>query len=306
MPPTTAALGAIGNTPLIDLSLPDDCPGRLLAKAEFLQPGGSVKDRSALGCVEHGLATGALSAGQPVVEMTSGNMGVGLAVVCNVLGHPFTAYMSCGNSPQRAAMMRALGAAVVLVDQVDGTPGSVTGADIAAAEDRARSEAVARSAWYVDQFHNPGSVAAHQDGTAAEIWQQTGGDVDAFVACVGTGGTLIGAARGLKAREAEVKAIAVEPENAAVLAGHDVTDPKHLLQGAGYGSVPPHWDPSVVDGFLQVGDGDATQTRSWLAKRCGLHVGFTAAANVHAAMEWLRTNGGTAVTVLCDGGWKYE
>ncbi|HET6910043.1 MAG TPA: cysteine synthase family protein, partial [Mycobacteriales bacterium] len=284
-----------------------DCSGRLLAKAEMLQPGGSVKDRSALGCVEHGLATGALTAGQPVVEMTSGNMGMGLAVVCGVLAHPFTAYMSRGNSPQRAAMMRAVGAEVVLVDQVDGTPGRVTGTDIAAAEKHARDDAGARGAWYVDQFRNPGSVAAHQNGTAAEIWEQTGGEVDAFVACVGTGGTLIGVARGLKARKPSVAAIAVEPAGAAVLAGHAVTQAQHLLQGAGYGSVPPHWDPKLVDGFLQVNDDEASQCRKWLARRCGLHVGFTAGANVHAAISWLRDNGpATVVTVLCDGGWKYE
>ena len=302
-----AALGAIGRTPLLALPLPDGQAGSLWAKAEFLQPGGSVKDRSAQGCIEHGLRTGALGPGQPVFEMTSGNMGAGLAIVCGVLGHPFTAYMSAGNSPQRAAMMRALGARVVLVDQVDGRPGRVSGADIAAAAARAEADAASDGAWYVDQFNNPGAVRAHQEGTAAEIWEQTGGAVGAFVACVGTGGTLIGTGRGLKARKPSVAVVAVEPAGAAVLAGGVVTDPGHLLQGAGYGAIPPLWDASVVDGYATVTDDDAVACRTWLAQRCGLHVGFTAAANVHAAMEWLRDQDRdlTVVTALCDTGLKY-
>jgi cysteine synthase A len=301
-----AALAAIGGTPLLELPLPDGCRGSLWAKAEFLQPGGSVKDRAALGCINHGLSSGELVAGQPVVEMTSGNMGAGLAVVCGVLGHPFTAYMSAGNSPERARMMQALGASVVLVDQVDGSPGQVTGADIEAASQQAREAAAADGAWYVDQFHNPGGLIAHETGTAVEVWEQTGGAVDAFVACVGTGGTLVGTGRGLKARKA-VTVLAVEPASSAVLAGLPVTSARHVLQGAGYGGVPPHHDPDVVDGYLQVTDEEATTAREWLGRRCGLHVGYTAAANVHAATRWLQAQDAdlTVVTVLCDTGLKY-
>lgn len=301
-----AALAAIGGTPLLQLPLPEGCRGSLWAKAELLQPGGSVKDRAALGCVEHGLSSGALVPGQPVVEMTSGNMGAGLAVVCGVLGHPFTAYMSAGNSAERARMMQALGARVVLVEQVDGSPGQVTGADIEAASERARGDAATSGAWYADQFHNPGGMLAHERGTAAEVWEQTGGAVDAFVACVGTGGTLIGTGRGLKARK-PVTVLAVEPASSPVLAGLPVTNPRHVLQGAGYGGVPPTFDPSVVDGYLQVTDDDAITTRTWLGSRCGLHVGYTAAANVHAATQWLREQEAdlTVVTVLCDTGLKY-
>lgn len=303
-----AALATIGRTPLVRLPLPEGCRGTLLAKAEQLQPGGSVKDRSALGCIQYGLGAGCLEPGQPVVEMTSGNLGTGLAIVCGVLGHPFTAYMSRGNSSKRAEIMRALGASVVLVDQVDGKAGQVTGADIAAAADRARSDAGERGAWYVDQFHNPGSVIAHETGTATEIWEQTGGDIDAFVSCVGTGGTLIGVARGIKARKPTASVLAVEPASAPVLSGGRVTDSRHLLQGASYGTVPPHWDPALVDGYLQVTDEDAVACRSWLAKTCGLYVGYTSAANVRAAMAWLKAcdEAKTVVTVLCDGGWKYE
>jgi cysteine synthase A len=302
-----AALGAIGRTPLLELPLPAGCRGRLLAKAEMLQPGGSVKDRTALGCIEQAIDTGELVPGQAVVEMTSGNMGAGLALVCGVLGHAFTAYMSAGNSPQRAAMIRRLGGDVVLVEQVDGAPGQVTGADIAAAEVAARDAAVRDGAYYVDQFNNPGGPRAHETGTASEVWDQTDGTIDAFVAVVGSGGTLIGTARGLKARRADVLCLAVEPHTAAVLADGVVTRPQHLLQGSGYGLVPPAFDRSVVDGYLRVTDDEAAATRAWLAQRCGLDVGFTAAANVRAATSWLQDQDAdlTVVTVLCDTGAKY-
>src|SRR5690349_23605835 len=130
--------------------------------------------------------------------MTSGNMGAGLALVRNVLGHRFTAVMSAGNSPERARMLEALGAEVVLVPQVDGAPGQVTGADVKRAADEARRLARGRGAWYVDQFHNPGSVAAHEHGTGPEIWRDLGGRLDAFVAIVGSGGTFVGTSRYLK------------------------------------------------------------------------------------------------------------
>jgi cysteine synthase A len=215
--------------------------------------------------------------------------------------------MSAGNSPRRADMMRALGASVVLVEQVDGLPGRVTGADIAAADERARTDAERGGAWYVDQFNNPGAVAAHELGTAPEIWQQTDGHVDALVACVGSGGTLIGCGRALKARKADVHILAVEPASARILAEGAVADPRHMLQGSGYGVVPPQWDPSVVDGYLSVDDGLAAQTRDWLGRRCGLYVGYTAAANVAAATQWLSEQNAelTVVTFLCDTGLKY-
>jgi cysteine synthase A len=302
-----AALAAIGGTHLLELPLPPGCRGRLLAKAEMLQPGGSVKDRTALGCVEHGINSGELQPGQPVVEMTSGNMGAGLAVVCGVLGHPFTAYMSAGNSPARAEMIRRLGGAVVLVDQVDGSPGRVTGRDIDAAEARAHEDAELQGAWYADQFSNPGGARAHETTTAPEIWDQTGGRVDAFVACVGSGGTLMGTARGLKARNPALQALAVEPAGAAILSGSPGPMVPHLLQGAGYGIVPPTFDRGLVDGYLAVTDDDAIARRRWLGQRCGLDVGYTAAANVQASLRWLQGQAAdvTVVTVLCDTGLKY-
>ena len=303
---TVDVLGLIGGTPLVRLD-GLGATGRLLAKAEFLQPGGSVKDRAAKRIIGEARRSGALAPGQPVVEMTSGNMGAGLAVVCAVLGHPFTAVMSAGNSPERVRMLQALGAEVVLCPQVDGAPGRVTGADIARAEVQARTLAQERGAYYVDQFNNPGSTEAHRLGTGPEIWEQTGGRLDAFIAAVGSGGTFVGTAGFLKARQPSIACIAVEPQGAAVLAGGAVTDARHLLQGIGYGAVPPHWRPELCDGYEAVGDAEATAMRSTLACRAGLHVGFSAAANVCAALRVLSRLGAqaTVVTVLCDTGLKY-
>ncbi len=306
---TPSALGLIGNTPLVRLSRIRPGRGRLLAKAEFVQPGGSVKDRAALRIVQDARGAGQLGPGQPVVEMTSGNMGAGLAVVCNVLGHPFIATMSEGNSPARARMLEALGAEVVLVRQVEGTPGRVTGADIRAATERAIEIARERGAFYVDQFNNPSCVRAHEESTGPEIWEALGDELDAFVAAVGTGGTFVGVSRFLKRMKPGMWCVAVEPEGAEVLAGKAVEKPDHLLQGTGYGFVPPQWDPGLADEFIAISDNEATRFRRLLAEKEGLHVGFSAAANVCAALKLVESSrlgeAATVVTVLCDTGLKY-
>lgn len=302
-------IGLIGETPMVRLGRIHAGPGLLLAKAEFLQPGGSVKDRAARAIVLGARERGDLAPGQAVVEMTSGNMGAGLAVVCGTLGHPLIVVMSAGNSPARAQMMTALGAEVILVPQVDGAPNEVTGTDIAAAADQAREIAAERGAFYVDQFANPDSVRAHEEGTGPEIWQQTGGSVDAFVASVGSGGTFVGTSLFLKQRNPGVRCVAVEPREAAVLAGQQVRNPRHVLQGTGYGLVPPKWQPALADGYLGISDEEAVDYRCRLAVQEGLYVGFSAAANVCAAVKTLQ--GGdlgpspTVVTILCDTGLKY-
>jgi cysteine synthase A len=299
----------IGDTPLLALERLHPGPGTILAKAEFLMPGGSVKDRAALRIIQDARKSGGLEPGQTVVEMTSGNMGAGLAVVCNVLGHPFIATMSEGNSPARAQMMETLGAEVVLVPQVEGTPGRVTGADIEAAIDRAMVLADERGAFYVDQFNNPSCVAAHEDGTGPEIWEAAGGDIDAFVACVGTGGTFIGVSRFLKKQNPDIYCAPVEPSGAAVLAGEEVVNPKHLLQGTGYSLEPPLWDAELVDGCLAISDEEAESYRELLAKKEGLYVGYSAAANVCGALKLIDSGkAGDAprvATILCDSGSKY-
>src|SRR5215468_7697606 len=179
------AVGLIGQTPVVELSRIWGGPGRILAKAEFLQPGGSVKDRAARAIIEAARADGRLKPSAPVVEMTSGNMGAGLAVVCAALGHPLVVTMSAGNSSQRARMLEALGAEVILVPQIAGEPGQVTGPDIAAAARIAEQLAAARGGFYVDQFNAPEGKAAHASGTARELLDACGG-IDGWTASVGT------------------------------------------------------------------------------------------------------------------------
>lgn len=305
----SSAAGLIGGTPLVELARIAGGRGRLLAKVEFLQPGGSVKDRAARAAIEAARADGRLTPGQAVAEMTSGNMGAGLAVVCAAFGHPFHAFMSAGNSIERVRMLEALGAKVTRVPQVDGEPGRVTGADIAAAEAEARAFATERGAFYVDQFHNPAVARAHEQGTGPELWAQCGGRLDAFVAIVGTGGTFVGTSRFLKRCSPAPRCYAVEPAGTQPLAGRPATDPRHLLQGAGYGLVPPLWDPSLADGTLAVGDDEAVAMRRRLGAEEGLYVGYSAAANVAAALRLfdggLVARGGSVATVLCDTGLKY-
>lgn len=306
---TPNALGLIGGTPLVALRRVHRGPGTILAKAEFVQPGGSVKDRPALRIIEDARASGRLAPRQPVVEMTSGNMGAGLAVVCNVFDHPLTVTMSEGNSPGRARMLEALGAEVILVPQVEGTAGCVSGADIRAATDRAMEIAREKRAFYVDQFNNPSCVQAHESGTGPEIWAAAGDDLDAFVAAVGTGGTFVGVSRYLKSKNPATYCVGVEPQGAEVLAGKRLDKPCHLLQGTGYGFVPPQWDPKLVDSLLAVSDEEATRFRRALAEDEGLYVGFSSAANVCAAIKLLESGqlgaAPTVVTILCDIGLKY-
>lgn len=304
-----SALDLVGGTPLVRLRRIYPGPGHLLAKAEFLQPGGSVKDRAALAILRAAKADGRLQPGAPVVEMTSGNMGAGLAVACAALGHPLILTMSAGNSPARARMLEGLGASVVLIDQVDGSPGRVTGADVGEAAAKARGIARERGAFYVDQFNAHEGVAAHREGTGAELWAQTDGRIDAFVAGVGTGATFIGVSGALKACSLKIRCFAVEPEGCEPLAGKPVTKPRHLLQGIGYGVIPPHWVACYLDGTFAVGDDEAEQWRGDLARLEGLYVGYSAAANVCAAARLLASGslGDDAVvaTVLCDTGLKY-
>lgn len=304
-----SALKLIGNTPLVELNRIHTGPGRIVAKLEGVQPGGSVKDRAALTCIELAYQQGKLKKDQPVIEMTSGNMGAALAVVCNLYGNPFTAVMSSGNSPERAKMMRALGAEVILVPQVDGKAGMVTGSDIEAAALRARELAKECKGYFVDQFNHPGVVLAHEKGTGPEIVNALGAKPDAFVSVVGTGGTFVGVSRYLKSVSSGILCAAVEPKGAEALAEQPVTKTAHLLQGAGYGEKPPLWQDELADCFLNVSDEEASYYRQQLAQRESLHVGFTAAANVCAAVKLLSSKRlskqATVATLLCDTGLKY-
>jgi cysteine synthase A len=280
----------------------------VLAKLETTSPGASVKDRIALSMIRDAERDGRLKPGGTVVELTSGNTGVGLAIVCGVLGYRLVAVMSEGNSVERRRILTALGAEVVLVPQVDGSrPGQVSGADLEAVERRTEAITRERDAFRPHQFENISNVRAHELGTGPEIWEQSGGRVDAWVAIVGTGGTFTGVARSLKARSPAVRAYAVEPEGAPVLAGLPVTDANHRLQGAGYALEPPLWDAALCDGFLTVSDAEAIQTARLLATREGILGGFSSGANVAAALRLARDfpSDHVVVTTVNDTGLKY-
>jgi cysteine synthase A len=305
-------LEVVGNTPLVELHRVVEAAGvegRILAKLEHLQPGLSKKSRIALEMVLDARASGALADGQPVVELTSGNTGTGLAIACSALGHPFVAVMSTGNTIERARMMAALGAEVVLVPQAEGSAhGQVSGADLDLVEVRAREIVADRAAFRADQFTLAASARAHERWTAEEIWVQTGGRLDVFVDFVGSGGSYGGVMRGLVRHHPAVRGYVVEPAGAEVLAGGRSDQPNHPIQGGGY-SRPrlPLLDSVPVHGYLAV-DGDAARDGARLLARTeGIFGGFSAGANLAAAIDLLGgpERGATVVILVCDSGLKY-
>jgi len=305
-----SVVDAIGHTPLVALDrLTAGLDGRIVAKLEMLNPGFSKKDRAALKIIEEAEECGALSPGQTVVELTSGNMGTGLAIVCAVRGYPFVAVMSRGNSPERARMMRALGAEVVLVDQQPTSRiGEVSGPDLELVETETRRIVAERSAFRADQFELIGNKHAHFSGTGAEIWAQTHGAVTAFCDFVGSGGTYAGCAGYFKEQNRNVRCYVVEPEGAATLAGKPVTWPQHPIQGGGYSRTTlPQLRDAPVDGHLTVGPGEAIETAHLLAQREGIFAGYSSGANVCAALNLLRDRerGGVIAVIICDSGLKY-
>ncbi|MBI4390778.1 MAG: cysteine synthase family protein [candidate division NC10 bacterium] len=306
LPSTTPT---IGQTPLVALDrLARGLPGRVLAKLETANPGGSVKDRIALAIIEAAERDGRLKPGGTVVELTSGNTGIGLAIVCAVKGYRMIAVISEGNTVERRRMLRAVGAEVVLVPQAGRPrPGQVSGADLRKVEEKTRELVERLKAFRPDQFLNPDNVAAHEQGTGREIWEQTGGRVNAFCALVGTGGTFVGVARALKARNPAVRCYAVEPAGAPVLAGRRVKNPRHKLQGGGYAFVPPLWDPACCDGFLTATDAEAIRVARRLGREEGICAGFSSGANVAAALRLARraAPGETVVTIIADTGLRY-
>lgn len=302
-------LDTIGNTPLVALDrLSAGLPARVLAKVEFYNPGFSIKDRIARKIIEDAERQGKLKPGGTVIELTSGNTGTGLAIVCAVKGYKFIAVMSEGNTRERARMLRALGAKVVLVPQ-KGRPryGQVSGEDLAAV-DRVTTELTKKlKAFRADQFNNLSNAQAHELTTGAEIWEQTGGKVDAFVSTLGTGGTFAGVSAALKKRNPNVKCYAVEPAGAAFLSRGKVTNPAHKIQGAGYAMPLPLFRPEHCDGFLTVTDAEAIRTARRLATQEGIFAGFSSGANAAAALRVARQlpAGAVVVTTINDSGLKY-
>jgi cysteine synthase A len=308
--PRPSVVEAIGNTPLVELArITKKTDGRVLAKLEYLNPGFSKKDRIARQIIADAEASGELAAGQTVVELTSGNTGTGLAIVCGIKGYPFVAVMSRGNSIERARMMSALGAEVILVDQLpQSVTGQVSGGDLNLVEHETQRIVKERNAFRADQFRLKSNFRAHYLHTGPEILQQSGGQIDLFCDFAGTGGSFAGCTAAFKENNPAIKCIIVEPEGAAILSGEPVTYPNHRIQGGGYAMSPlPLLNSADVDGYISVSDNQAIDMSRRLAREEGIFAGFSSGANVAAAMELLKTSfiGKTAVVLVCDSGLKY-
>jgi len=283
----------IGSTPMVQLSRLARGAGRIIAKLDYLNPGLSKKDRIARQIIEDAEADGSLCQGQAVVELTSGNTGTGLAIVCAVKGYKFVAVMSRGNSAERARMMRALGAEVVLVEQAPGShAGQVSGEDLELVEQEAQRITCERGAFRADQFRHPGNFRAHYLHTGPEILAQTGGAFDVFCDFAGTGGTFAGCAAAFQENNAAVKCFLVEPAS-----------PRHRIQGGGYSMELPLLARARVDGIVRVSDAEAIEAARRLAREEGIFAGFSSGANIAAALRLMDL--GTVVTVINDSGLKY-
>jgi len=244
-----------------------------------------------------------------VVELTSGNIGTGLAIVCGLKGYPFVAVMSQGNSRERALMMSALGAEVILIEQgPNSTPGRVSGDDLERVELAAQRMTAERGAFRADQFQLAASVRAHYLHTGPEAIRQTDGQLDAFCDFGGTGGSFAGCAAALKEYNPRIQCYLIEPEGAAALSGKKISNPNHRIQGGGYSkSRLPLLRPEEIDGFLVVTDEEAIMAARKLAREEGLFVGFSSGANVAAAIQLLQSTcrGKTILVLLNDSGLKY-
>ncbi len=292
------ALGLVGATPLVRLvRVAPVGAATVWAKCEFVNPAGSVKDRPALAMIEAAEAAGVIREGAVIVEATSGNTGISLAMIAAVRGYRCVLVMPEDMSLERRYVLRAYGAEIVLTPATDGMSGAVAKAQQLLGE--------SDNAFMPSQFDNPANPASHERTTGVEIIEQTDGSVAAFVAGVGTGGTLTGVGRVLRARLTDkVRIVAVEPANSAVLSGK--APGMHGIQGLGAGFVPDILDRSLIDEVVAVSDVAAERMARRLAREEGLLVGPSSGANVHAACEIAaRLGSGNVVTVLCDSGERY-
>ncbi|MHA2247660.1 MAG: PLP-dependent cysteine synthase family protein [Candidatus Hodarchaeales archaeon] len=302
----------IGQTPLVELSRlvkNTGVDGHILAKLEYFNPGYSKKDRIGLQMIEDAEESGVLQPSQTIVEMTSGNTGTGLSIVCTIKGYPFVAVMSKGNSEERARMMRAFGAKVVLVDQAPGSPpGQVSGESLVLVEKETQRLTKKLNAFRADQFVLDGNWRAHYLNTGREILEQTGGAVDAFCDFVGSGGSFAGVSKALKDHNPSILCYIVEPKTAAILASKEISNPNHKIQGGGYSMSDLKYLKSIqVDGYIQITNDEAIEVSRRLAKEEGIFAGFSSGANVAAALQLLKGDlqGKTIVILLPDSGLKY-
>jgi cysteine synthase len=283
-------LDLIGNTPLIRLGTEP-----IFAKAEFLNPGGSIKDRVALAMLEGAERDGRLKPDSIIVEPTSGNTGIGIALIGRLKGYRVKIVMPEGMSDERKKIIRAFGAELILTPDRESIAGAVQRAtEIAAADPRV---------FVPQQFENPDNPRCHYEDTAHEIWRQIRGEVDCFVAGVGSGGTLQGVGTFLREHKPDARLVAVEPKDVSALLGHEPG--LHQIQGIGDGFIPAVLDVSLVDEVIEVTDEDAIETTRQLSRELGLLVGISSGANVWAARQLCKRRTGNIVTVLADRAERY-
>ena len=293
------ASAVVGNTPLVLLDrLGADVGGDVCAKLEYFNPGGSVKDRIGVAMIDAAEEQGLIKPGRSVVvEPTSGNTGIALAMVCAARGYELILTLPEGMSRERAKLLRAYGAEVRETPSLGGMNEAV------ALAEEIREQ---RKGFMPQQFSNPANAEAHRRTTAEEIWRDTDGEVGAFVAGVGTGGTITGVGSVLKERRPEALVVAVEPASSPVLSGG--RPGPHKIQGIGAGFVPEVLDRGVIDEVLQVDDEDALETARVVALKEGVLAGISAGANIRAALEVAarpEMAGKRVVTIVCDSGERY-
>ncbi len=291
----------VGNTPLLEFSNFNASKGlkaQVIGKLEYFNPAGSVKDRIALAMIEDAEAKGLLKPGATIIEPTSGNTGVGLAFVSASKGYKLILTMPDTMSAERRNLLKALGARLVLTPGAEGMKGAIAKAE--------ELRDATPGSIILQQFENPANPAGHIRTTAEEIWRDTDGKVDLFVAGVGTGGTVSGVGAGLKAHNPNVQIVAVEPSDSPVLSGGKPGP--HKIQGIGAGFIPKTYNGEVVDKILQVTNDDAIRTSRELAGKEGLLVGISSGAAVYAAVELAKlpeNEGKTIVALLPDTGERY-
>lgn len=295
------ALGLIGNTPLVEISNIEkelSLPAAVLVKLEYLNPAGSVKDRVAKAMIEDAEKKGLLKEGSVIIEPTSGNTGIGLAAIAAVKGYRVILTMPETMSVERRNILKAYGAEIVLTEGAKGMKGAIEKAEQLAGE--------IPGTFIPGQFVNPANSAAHRSSTGPEIWEDTEGKVDIFVAGVGTGGTLTGVGEYLKAKNPQIRIVAVEPSDSPVLS--EGKSGPHKLQGIGAGFVPEVLNTDIYDEIIQIRSEEAYAASKLLAKKEGVLVGISSGAALYAAFELARrpeNKGKTIVALLPDSGDRY-
>jgi len=290
--------GLIGNTPLVKINKLSEISGAtILAKCEFMNPTSSVKDRIAMNMINTALASGRITLDSTIIEPTSGNTGVGLAAICASKGIKLILTMPESMSIERRKLLTHLGAEIILTPAIEGMGGAIN-----KAEDLAEQI----GGLVLQQFQNPDNPTIHRRTTALEILKDTEGDVDYFISAVGTGGTLMGTSEVLKENIPNLKSVAVEPTNSAVISGEEIG--AHKIQGIGAGFIPEVLDTNIIDEIIKIDDNTAFEMARRVAREEGLLVGISSGANLAAALEIAskpKNRGKVIVTILCDTAERY-